>query len=258
MNLYQRDKAILRSKLWPNDGIIFAAQSLLQKQTKGKVGGWQSPQCSKEKGASKNAFKLVPLDILFVQVLHDTGCHWITVSNANNFEGGRSHDIVLLYDRGAPCGFSKTLKTEVCSFYKPKGDHLRFDVMNAQVQPNGYDCAVYALAAATELAYGCDPLICRWDCDQMREHLVACLEQGKLLRFPSLGKRRIALGSRVRKSTQEQIFCICKTLNDKKRPMIACDLCTKWFHKDCMSLDITKSYKDCMWMCSTCDHLSHH
>ena len=114
---------------------------------------------------------LVPPDIPFVQVLHDAGCHWVTVSYVNNFKAGHSQDTVSLYDSGAPCGFSKALKTEVCSFYKLKGYHLRFDDMNVQGQPNEYDCAVYALAAATELAYGCDPLICRWDCDQMREHL---------------------------------------------------------------------------------------
>ena len=32
--------------------------------------------------------------------------------------------------------------------------------MNVVAQPNSYDCGVYALACATELAHGFDPVVC--------------------------------------------------------------------------------------------------
>lgn len=69
------------------------------------------------------------------------------------------------------------------------------------------------------------------------------LVDGKMSRFPTLGKRRIAFGSRVHKSYLEKIYCSCKN-----RAMIACNKCTNWFHKDCMGLE-SKLYKDEEWVC---------
>ena len=41
LDLYIRDKGILQSSGWLNDAIIFAAQKLLEDQTKGNIFGWQ-------------------------------------------------------------------------------------------------------------------------------------------------------------------------------------------------------------------------
>ena len=70
-------------------------------------------------------------------------------------------------------------------------------------------------------------------------------------RFPT-GRRRIPFGSCVRKSKLEKLHCICRMPNDKERAMIACDQCKGWFHKDCMGLDVVKSYKTEEWMCQDC------
>jgi len=40
--------------------------------------------------------------------------------------------------------------------------------------------------------------------------------------------------------------------------MIACDHCKLWFHKDCMCLDVTKSYKDVPWVCGSCSSMIAH
>ena len=63
---------------------------------------------------------------------------------------------------------------------KPDVQSLRFDFMNIQQQTNAYDCGIYAIACATELALGFDPVLCSWDCEHMREHLLNCLERGKM------------------------------------------------------------------------------
>ena len=63
-----------------------------------------------------------------------------------------------------------------------------------------------------------------------------------------MGKRCIAFGTRVRKSVSEEILWICRTVNDKTRPMIQCAQCLKWYHKDCMGLDVEKSYKGVKWL----------
>ena len=108
-------------------------------------------------------------------------------------------------------------------------------------QPNPYDCGVFAIANATELAHNCDPALCRWDCNNLREHLLLCFENGRMERFPTLGTRRVRLGSQICKSITEAVLCICRMPNNKSRAMIQCDNCRVYYHMDCMDLDDHKS-----------------
>ena len=107
-----------------------------------------------------------------------------------------------------------------------------------------------ASACATELVYGFDPVLNEFDAKKMRAHLIDCLENKFMRRFPILKARRVPLGSRVRKSVEVEIYCLCRLPNDKTRGMIECVSCRIWFHKDCISLDVTKSYKREKWLCS--------
>lgn len=113
-----------------------------------------------------------------------------------------------------------------------------------------YDCGV---ALATELALKSDPTLCRWDSMKMR--LLHCLENRNMSRFPTIVKRRIPFGSRVCKSYSERLYCTCRMPNDKSRSMIACDKCNKWFHKHCMQLKNSMSYKHKEWVCLECKNL---
>ena len=115
---------------------------------------------------------------------------------------------------------------------------LHFDLINVETQTNSHDCGVFAVAMATELALGGDPASVRWDTKKMRQHLKSCLEEGTMRHFPMLGRRRVALGARVRQTVLERVFCIasCRMPNDKNRAMISCDCCKAWFHIDCMEL----------------------
>ena len=60
--------------------------------------------------------------------------------------------------------------------------------MNVVAQQNADDCGVHAIAYATELAHGTDPVLCSWDFENMRPHLIQCLESGVIARFPKLGE----------------------------------------------------------------------
>ena len=60
----------------------------------------------------------------------------------------------------------------VCSFYKCPFDVLPLDIMNVVAQPNEDDCGVHAIAYATELAHGADPVLCNWDFENMRPYLI--------------------------------------------------------------------------------------
>ena len=248
LGLFVSDMHVLSGDQWLTDSVIYAAQSLLHEHTKGTIFGWQSTQCSNR----EKLFNPVPPRTPFIQVLHVGNCHWITTSNVTH-EGGSISDAVNIYDSGRATTVTSEVKKLICSFFKSSSDSIHFDLMNIQSQLNGSDCGLFALACATELAYGKDPVLCRWDCSMMRPHLIKCLEQGKMIEFPTDGRRRVPLGMRIRKSTTETIYCTCRMPNvDKQRAMIKCDRCLKWFHKDCMSLDIKKSYRDEEWVCYGC------
>ena len=251
-DLFLRDKHIIESTGWLNDGIVYAVQSLLSLQTKGKVFGWQSTQLSRREGL----FKPLPPGP-FVQILHISECHWAVVSNIDvHTEGGSHNDTVGVYDSARPSSISDRTKMAVCSFFKCSSDALHFDLVNVEKQQNSYDCGVFAIANATELACGKDPAVCRWDTDRMRQHLKQCLEEGVIKRFPTLQRKRVALGSRVRRTLLERIFCIsaCRMPNDKSRAMICCDKCRNWFHHDCVNLNKEDSFSTDTWSCENCEN----
>ena len=249
LDLYVKDKVILQSTGWLNDGIVYAAQKLLEAQTRGKIFGWQSTQLSK-----RGLFVVVPQSSPFVQILHVGKCHWVTTSNVNIHGGACYTDSICIYDSGRPTKVSTDITTSVCSFYKCLGERIRFDIMNVSPQTNAHDCGVYAIAFATELTYCADPITCNWDVGQMRSHLLQCLESGVLTRFPRLpSQRRIRLGTRVRKSFTFQLYCTCRTTNDESKSMIECVRCRKWYHKQCVSLDDKQSYSDVHWKCIDCN-----
>lgn len=249
LQLYIRDKRIIESSFeWLTDSIICAAQFLLKQQSKQKISGWMNTQLVKR----KQLFLPVPPNARFIQILHVDGSHWITVSNIDINNDSVYSDAVTIYDSGFPANVAVITKKAICSIMKPKADMLRFDLANLQVQPNGSDCGLFAIASATELVHGCDPVLCHWDNEKMRQHLLCCLENGYISRFPCTKRRRVPLGSRIKKSVCEEIFCRCRTINDKRRPMISCDACLKYFHMDCEELDTNKCYKGIKWICSSC------
>ena len=65
-------------------------------------------------------------------------------------------------------------------------------------------------------------------------------------------ERKIRLGTRVLKSETVNILCSCRTVNDSTRVMIECVQCLKWYHKDCMDLDVTQSYSSVKCVCNAC------
>ena len=174
------------------------------------------------------------------------------MSNIDIPNDSQRSDSVMIYDSGTPARISLAVKHAVCSIMRPRADTLHFDLVNVHPQPNGWDCGLFAIAFATELVHGYDPSLCHFDTGAMRQHLLCCLEKGYLSHFPCQKKRRIPLGGKVKKSVEEHIYCTCRQINDKTRSMIACDNCNKWFHKDCLNLDVNKSYRDIKWICSSC------
>ena len=100
------------------------------------------------------------------------GSHWIAVSNVNCEPSTVDvHDSAYVY-------IDSDTK-QICSFFRPVGDVLKLRMPNTQCQPNSFSCGVLAIATATKLTLGKDPLLCYWDTTQIRCHLIQRLEQGK-------------------------------------------------------------------------------
>ena len=181
--------------------------------------------------------------------MHTRKSHWVTVSNSCIADG------VCVYDSLLTTTLEERLKFDVCSFLKPSCDILEFNIMNVDGQRNFSDCGWYALAYATELAAGGDPVICLWDSEKMRSHLMVCLENKRMERFPTIGSRSIRFGTRIRKSVTERIYCVCRFPNDTNKEMIQCQCCKKWFHTSCVSLPAYTDIKQLNWECSDCTDL---
>jgi len=182
---------------------------------------------------SKSSFQPVPLNSPFVKTLHVNGSHWITVSNSSSGCGSSSScykDCIKIYDSASPSVVCLEVQTMVCSIMKPKSSTLTFDVVNVQSQINSYDCGMFAIAFATEIAHGNTPGLMHFYFRERRRHFIKCFETNHISQFSCKRRRRIPLGSSIKIFIQQPIYCFCRTVNDVNKSMIRCDFCKDWFH----------------------------
>lgn len=212
--------------------------------------GLKSTQCANRSGKEK--FPPIPHGAPYIQVLHVSNNHWIAVSNINVTSTIPYQKNACIYDSGFSTKIDLKTKELICGFVKPESDVFMFDIMNVHSQPNLTDCGLFALAFATELVHGEDPVLCSFDCSAMRLHLLQCLEAGFVERFPRKKLRRVPFGSRVKKPSREPIFCTCRMPNNKEKAMIECNNCKKWYHKECEGVNTDEKYTGKPWKCSTC------
>lgn len=244
-NLYIQDKEILQSHSWLNDGIILAAQHLLQTQSQGKIFGWQSTQCTKH----ACLFKPLPdYRVPFIQILSVNENHWITTSNIKPTTEDAYRDTVCIYDSN--CSKKSTLSLtnvkDICSFLRPGVKDLRISFMDVEKQTNAYDCGVFAIAYATELVHGGDPVAWEWDITTMRRHLISCLEKNNITPFPKKNKRRLSLVGRELTGYNVPLYCTCRMPGEDKEKMRKCTGCQELFHVECVYVDEKKL------LCSNC------
>ena len=81
------------------------------------------------------------------------GSHWIVVSNVNC-----EPSTVDVYD--SAYAYIDNDTKQICSFFRPVGDVLKLRMPNTQCQLNSFSCGVLAIATATKLTLGKDPLLC--------------------------------------------------------------------------------------------------
>jgi len=113
----------------------------------------------------------------FIQILHNGNDHWITVSTI-----GAKESEVLIYDSLFSYAPEK-LKEQVAALLYTQKEAITLKFMKVDLQTNGSDCGIYAIAYATALCFGKSPGLLRLDDSKMRAHLIKCLEQGEFTIF---------------------------------------------------------------------------
>ena len=66
-------------------------------------------------------------------------------------------------------------------------EKLQFNIINVDGQINLVDCGLCAIAYATHLAHGKDPIDFLWNHESMRSHLIQCFEDNEMACFPTKG-----------------------------------------------------------------------
>ena len=67
-------------------------------------------------------------------------------------------------------------------------DKIRVKVKPVQQQHNSFDCGVFSVAFMVDVLHDGKPIGQGYDVDQMRQHLLSCVENGKFSPFPKVKK----------------------------------------------------------------------
>ena len=80
---------------------------------------------------------------------------------------------------------SSSVKKIIAELMHTDGKHIVFEHMNVQQQKGGSDCGLFAIANATTLCYGEDPVTFEYNQEAMRAHLLKAIELKALVQFPA-------------------------------------------------------------------------
>ena len=112
---------------------------------------------------------------------------------------------------------------------------LVLEVMDVDLQVNGDDCGLHAIATAYELRAGNDPTGITRQHDQLWSDLQACLEKQVMKPFPKKAQRSSGL---VRALIRIAIFCVCSMPEEQSAKTAQC--LQQFFEKErAMDLKIT-------------------
>ena len=91
---------------------------------------------------------------------------------------------------------------------------LQVKIPRVQQQPNSYDCGLFAIANVVEFCFSPDSFNPRiiYDVSKMRQHLIECLENGKMSAFPKeKEKSRGKTNSFTCKNIKIPVWCYSRT-----------------------------------------------
>lgn len=172
------------------------------------------------------------------------GCedHWIAISTV-----GCKPSTIRVYDSlggRLPKGGLKL----VADLMQTKEKTLSIEFVDVQKQKGSSDCGLFALAFIASICNGDDPTKPVYDQSSMHNHLLECIERGRMIPFPSKPGRNPEKA--VEKSVS--IHCVCRLIDDGTK-MIECASCQEWFHIVCVRVE--KKFivnRKLNWFCPNC------
>ena len=192
--LWEDKEILLCDSSWLNDRHINAAQRLL-KAANPNLPGFQNPLFGQTL-----LYDIEPGE--FVQILHDGGGHWLTVSTV-----GTTHPYINVFDSLYPFT-SPSVKLQIASMLCTQQKEIITTFKDVQMQGGSSDCGVFAIAFATAITFGQDPGCNMFEQRLLRSHLIGCFEKMEILMFPILKKRRV--GGRTKSTDSIAVYCICR------------------------------------------------
>ena len=173
-------------------------------------------------------------------------------------QGFHSTDSVAVYDSltaGTPLFKHEThvINCIGCLAWSATDD-LTILNMTCDQQDNDYDCGVYAVAFATALATGQNPCDLQLDGRRLRSHLIECLRQQRLTRFPQLDAARERHEPPY--ALTLPLFCYCRrgdaALNHDWDMAQCRGGCAGWYHRICADIPQKVFDGDVEWVCRLC------
>ena len=238
--LYQASKSsILHKTSWLTDSEIHAGQLLLKKEF---------PFLDGLNDTSITGSHVVPARSDFVQIVN-TGSHWVCLSSIATWS---ANGTVRIFD-------SLYLKPSLiaiehaCRMLMFPGDQVTLVNEKVQRQIGSNDCDIFALAFATNLCHGLDPVNQRYEQQSMQQHYVSCLENGAMVPFPKT-TRKVPLHI-TSKISSVAIYCVCRMPYDKTEYVQCSYRCRAWFHTSCVKIPEWAINSGRKWKCDKCKKL---
>ena len=238
--LYEASKSsILRKTSWLTDSEIHAGQLLLKKEF---------PFLDGLNDTSITGSHVVPAQSDFVQIVN-TGSHWVCLTSIAT---GSASGTVRIFDSLYLKPSSIAIE-HACRMLMFPGDQVTLVNEKVQRQVGSNDCGLFAMAFATDLCNGLDPVNQRYEQGCMRQHYVSCLENGSMVPFPKTTKKvPLHIGS---KKSSVAIYCVCRMPYDKEEYVQCSYRCRAWYHTSCVKIPEWAINSGRRWKCGECRKL---
>ena len=233
---------LISSEALLTDEEINHAQAILKKQHP-DIDGFQDMAIFEDNGCHFVGTPSRP----FVQILHAFSNHWICVSNVGCRDGQ-----IKIYDSLWTGRLTPKLQKQVAWMLFTKEDEITAEWPDMQKQQGGSDCGLFAIAVATALCQGQDPVTCSWNQNMMRRHLVSCMLLTNINSFPSIGLiRKSVVPSKV---LHIKVYCHCRQPQVDRRQLVQCSSCSELFHRSCETIPRRKAgeQQKTTYLCQGC------
>ncbi|XP_053565233.1 uncharacterized protein LOC128655676 [Bombina bombina] len=220
-SLKLKDKEVILLNQWLDDNIINAFQKLIAINFTSISGLCDTVILAHDSVSNINTNSVIQI--------HHLGAHWVV-----SYTAGES---VKIFDSIRTSRIQETLKKQLLKLYESlcigEFSVLEVDLICCQIQEGSNDCGPFSIANAVALAYGHDLRNINFSQNQMRAHIVHCLEEQKLSMFPH---EKLKVPKKTfSKKIQLTKHCTCY-IHKPKTSMVECFHCKKWFHFPCVGL----------------------